>query len=112
MNKIIILGSGRQVLAEVYLKLKEMELNDDNFPFVEDENKARIENKMNYDDFFIMFSNVVNITEPIEKLKESLLSLAESINTLKIPEIKYSIVKSSSVNPNDRMYKNKRKWSK
>lgn len=112
MNEIIILGSGRQMLLEVYRKLKEMELSHENFPFVEDINKARIENKLTYDDFAIMFSNIVNIKEPIENLKESMLSLAEAINTFEVPKIEYSIVKTNSVNPNDRAYKNKRRWSK
>lgn len=112
MNEIIILGSGRQMFSEVYQKLKELELSDENFPFLEDRDKARIENKMTYDDFAIMFSNIINFKEPTEKLKESMLSLAEAINTLEIPEVKYSILKTSSVNPNDRAYKNKRKWSK
>lgn len=101
-EKIVVFGTGCLSLPlRIYEKLKDLENEIENFPFVEDHEKARITGRQTFEDFAVVY-NKVNITE---------ISSIEIKELQKIQPVDYSLILKikSPTNPYLRTYKTKKR---
>ncbi|GAA5096809.1 hypothetical protein GCM10023210_31070 [Chryseobacterium ginsengisoli] len=109
MEKVIIIG-GNETLSlplRIYEKLKDLENEIENFPFVEDQEKARITGRQTFADFAILYNKITIPASVISESAKVLTELGKICNQIKPLDFS-SLEINSPTNPNLRNYKSKK----
>lgn len=85
-------------------------LSEIKFSVSNENNNQDQRTKLTYDDLKQYIDSIGTIPEPIKEAREEFEKLATAMTALSFGKQKVVINEICSVNPNERQYKNKRKW--